>query len=295
MEIGRKLKRFYDTSEGYFTHLTERGILQFNYYISAICPNENGRFLDVGSGTGQVVHFLSKYKIKGVGVDISNLGTNMAHTQLDKKGETKMASFMVADVHRLPFKDDSFDSVGSCEVLEHLYQPEKCIGEMHRVLKPGGKLVTRCPNKLVSLDIDRMEIECFYKYLSYKNFLRLLKKYVEYKRGSVKPELKKPDLSEGITGGDADAVYMSNPFDVIHFYNSNGLLIEFLTTQGFEGRSHIKNVMRKIVNIIPILKYCGDPVFIVGYKKFKNSENPVFNEKIFEQIKKNLNKNESNA
>lgn len=45
----------------------------------------------------------------------------------------------------LPFKDNSFDSVISTELLEHLVQPELCLHEIRRVLKEGGYVYITAP------------------------------------------------------------------------------------------------------------------------------------------------------
>jgi ubiquinone/menaquinone biosynthesis C-methylase UbiE len=51
-----------------------------------------------------------------------------------------------ADVESLPFEDGSFDFVLCVEVLRYLPDPEPCIREMARVLKPGGVcLATAAP------------------------------------------------------------------------------------------------------------------------------------------------------
>ncbi len=48
---------------------------------------------------------------------------------------------IVADAHKLPFKDNEFSLVLCTEVLEHLREPRVAIAEMRRVLKPGGVLI----------------------------------------------------------------------------------------------------------------------------------------------------------
>ena len=48
---------------------------------------------------------------------------------------------LVADVHQLPFRSNSFDAVVSQAVFEHLAQPFDAAAELMRVLKPGGLMV----------------------------------------------------------------------------------------------------------------------------------------------------------
>ena len=45
---------------------------------------------------------------------------------------------LVADAHALPLKTDSIDAVIAESVLEHVKGPERVVGEIYRVLKPGG-------------------------------------------------------------------------------------------------------------------------------------------------------------
>jgi len=48
---------------------------------------------------------------------------------------------VVGDAHKLPFKNEEFDTVLCSEVLEHLHSPEIALAEMKRVLKSGGILI----------------------------------------------------------------------------------------------------------------------------------------------------------
>ena len=47
------------------------------------------------------------------------------------------AKFYVGDAGKLPFKDNTFDSLTSSLVLMHVPKPDQMLAEAHRVLKPG--------------------------------------------------------------------------------------------------------------------------------------------------------------
>ena len=52
---------------------------------------------------------------------------------------------VVCDAHDLPFADGSFDGVIVQAVLEHVLDPQRCVGEIHRVLKAGGLVYADTP------------------------------------------------------------------------------------------------------------------------------------------------------
>lgn len=52
---------------------------------------------------------------------------------------------IVGDIHELPLEDNSIDAFICIAVLEHVEDPVRAMGEMYRVLKPGGKLFLYIP------------------------------------------------------------------------------------------------------------------------------------------------------
>lgn len=52
---------------------------------------------------------------------------------------------IVCDIHHLPFKDNSIDAIMSVAVLEHVREPAVVLKELHRVLKPGGRVFSAIP------------------------------------------------------------------------------------------------------------------------------------------------------
>ncbi|KIS02778.1 methyltransferase domain-containing protein [Paucilactobacillus wasatchensis] len=99
-------------------------------------PVQSQTILDVGCGEGTPLVELERIRADrdtAIGFDISKDGINLA-TQLATD-----AFFCVADLRRLPFMDQSFDSV-----IE-IFSPSD-YGEFKRVLKPGGRLLKVIPN-----------------------------------------------------------------------------------------------------------------------------------------------------
>jgi SAM-dependent methyltransferase len=63
--------------------------------------------------------------------------------------------WLVADAQLLPFADNTFDTVISCETVEHLTNVRAALGEFARVLRPNGRLFLTTPNYFGLLGIYR--------------------------------------------------------------------------------------------------------------------------------------------
>lgn len=98
------------------------------------------KILDVGCGDGTVDQYLKDH----VGVDI--VGVDISKEAI-KKAKHKGLEALVCDVEkRLPFKNETFDTVFWGDNIEHLFDPKTTAREIRRVLKKNGKLVLSCPN-----------------------------------------------------------------------------------------------------------------------------------------------------
>jgi SAM-dependent methyltransferase len=79
---------------------------------------------------------------------VVNIGSGNSPRQ-DKVVNVDMIDYenvdIVCDIHDLPFKDNSIDAVMSLAVLEHVREPAVVLKEVHRVLKPGGRVFSVIP------------------------------------------------------------------------------------------------------------------------------------------------------
>lgn len=92
--------------------------------------------LDVGCGDGQV----SRLAVRGGATRV--VGVDPTWNQLvtaDARGGG--ASYARAGAGKLPFRSDSFDAVVACLVFEHIRDVDDAIGEVARVLRPGGRFL----------------------------------------------------------------------------------------------------------------------------------------------------------
>lgn len=64
-------------------------------------------------------------------------------------------TWQVCDIQDIPHEDASFDTVISCETVEHVPDPKLAIRELARVLKPGGRLLLTTPNYLGPMGLYR--------------------------------------------------------------------------------------------------------------------------------------------
>lgn len=100
--------------------------------ISELASNIHGNLLDVGCGTKP---YRSLFKVDSYrGLDIDSPVTR-------ERG----AADDLYDGTQFPYQNEAFDSVLCNQVLEHVFNPDKFLVEINRVLKPGGKLLLTVP------------------------------------------------------------------------------------------------------------------------------------------------------
>ncbi|MFH9616806.1 class I SAM-dependent methyltransferase [Streptomyces pratensis] len=102
------------------------------------CGQAKGDVLEVAVGSGRNMEFYPD-GISVTGIDLSPEMLDLARSRAAELG--REVALREGDAHAMPFEDDTFDTVvctlGLCSVPDH----RVVIGEMYRVLRPGGRLV----------------------------------------------------------------------------------------------------------------------------------------------------------
>ena len=96
------------------------------------------RVLEIGCGMGTDGVQFAKAGAIYTGVVLTEAAIDLARRNFDLndlRGE-----FRVADAENLDFTDQSFDLVYSHGVLHHTPDIQRAVAEIHRVLKPGGRI-----------------------------------------------------------------------------------------------------------------------------------------------------------
>jgi len=102
--------------------------------------NKDKRILEIGSGKGTMVNYLSKQGYDIIGTEINEKYISFAKNNFSIKLK-KMSG------ENIKFKDNSFDLVISFDVFEHIPNSDKHLQEVKRVLKPKGHYLLQTPNK----------------------------------------------------------------------------------------------------------------------------------------------------
>jgi ubiquinone/menaquinone biosynthesis C-methylase UbiE len=106
------------------------------------------RVLEVGSGLG-----LLAVAVATAADGVQVIGVEQSPAQIAAAAQSPFVTYVQGDAHQLELPDGSFDLVYARYVLEHVGDPERVLGEMRRVTRPGGR-VAACENDISLLRLD---------------------------------------------------------------------------------------------------------------------------------------------
>ncbi len=101
---------------------------------------DQGVVVDLGTGTGRILPELSRRAERIIAVDASPTMLDQARKRVGASGIGGV-DFRLGDLAHLPLHDGEVDAVVANMVLHHAPEPAQAVAEIHRVLRPGGKLL----------------------------------------------------------------------------------------------------------------------------------------------------------
>ncbi|MCK5591477.1 MAG: class I SAM-dependent methyltransferase [Candidatus Pacebacteria bacterium] len=109
------------------------------------------KFLDVGSGRGEVIVEVFTRGGSGVGVECYDKYIEITKALAQEKGVD--VDIWQGYAEKLPFEDASFGFVNLAEVIEHVNDPYKVMSETYRVLEKGGFVYVSVPSRFSFFDV----------------------------------------------------------------------------------------------------------------------------------------------
>jgi len=169
--------------------------------------------LDLGGRDGVLTrHYIKSNQVTIGDIDRAALAYAKEHYDL-KTAEVNLNE-------SIPFEDGSIDAVVMAEVLEHLPYPRVTLGEVKRILKPGGIFVGSVPlayhlidrwrvlrgKKLLISDVDPTYLQFF----KYDEVLSLLSEFFKVKEVRTLKGGKKAELLPHIFARDIAFCYVKD-------------------------------------------------------------------------------------
>ncbi|MEL5991170.1 class I SAM-dependent methyltransferase [Microbacterium phosphatis] len=110
------------------------------YLLPLLTPTD--RLLDLGAGPGTITVDLAERVAQVTATEIGPDELALTRATAAEHGSTNI-DFQVADVHALPFEDNTFDVAHAHQVLQHVADPVQALRELARVVRPGGIVAVR--------------------------------------------------------------------------------------------------------------------------------------------------------
>jgi 2-polyprenyl-3-methyl-5-hydroxy-6-metoxy-1,4-benzoquinol methylase len=129
---------FLDKLFGFILSLVPTYKADFDYNFLYLGAKHNGKLLEIGCGSGEMLK------------NMFSLGWNVVGTDIDPEGvknaRAKGLSVHIGKLEHLNYTENSVDAIVLSHTIEHVNNPKSLFAECFRILKPGGNLIAITPN-----------------------------------------------------------------------------------------------------------------------------------------------------
>jgi demethylmenaquinone methyltransferase/2-methoxy-6-polyprenyl-1,4-benzoquinol methylase len=187
------------------------------------------KVIDLCCGTGEMIKEICRQEedISVIGLDYNDAMLKVAYQKLNVQFKENHFKLIKGDVLNIPYDNSSFDVVTIAFGLRNIPNYYKALGEMYRVLKPGGRLIC------LELSIPTIPIFKNIYQLYFDHVLPLIgyigtgdRKAYNYLKNSVNHFMKKPELKSAFEkSGFIETGYVSLTGGIasIHYGNKSHL------------------------------------------------------------------------
>ncbi|MBA4421442.1 MAG: hypothetical protein C0391_09875 [Anaerolinea sp.] len=112
--------------------------------LKRLLPASGKLMLELGAGAGRNTPRYAGYE-RVVLVDYSRTQLEQAQAHLGTSGQY---IYVAADIYKLPFVDGLFDGATMIRTLHHMADPPLALGQVRRVIQPGGTFILEYASKL---------------------------------------------------------------------------------------------------------------------------------------------------
>jgi ubiquinone/menaquinone biosynthesis C-methylase UbiE len=153
----QQVRGYFDAEATRYVHerQQEHSFISQKRIVLEMLEGVRGRILEIGCGPGLMVGDLLERGLEYWGIDASAEMIRYARRRVAQSGLDQRVHLAVGDFEQLAYPDGCFDAVLCMGTLEYLPSYERGIGEMQRVLKPGGSAVINLPNRVCAYHLAR--------------------------------------------------------------------------------------------------------------------------------------------
>jgi ubiquinone/menaquinone biosynthesis C-methylase UbiE len=134
-----QVKKFFSTNAKAYAAGYRKPTADLARLIQLLSPQSNWRVVDVGAGTGRISAALAPFVTEVTAVDLTPAMETEFRANIAAQGLHNVR-FLLGDAEALPLPSASADLVTCARAAHHFPAIERAVGEMARVLRPGGAL-----------------------------------------------------------------------------------------------------------------------------------------------------------